>query len=187
MNALKTNSKIIKAHCKNTGQYFVIEAEKDGFTYFATSIKEITQKEAETIKSEVTPLALQTSSKLPKCKICGSRKVGHGHGEDHVCECGKTKGDKQCIYCGGLTYDAVGVSAIAVKKKFDKKIRVSSPGYDNVGEVLTALNIKWEPFNGNYDCDILFLNCLTDDSIDNTKLKKFCTRWRLRLWILYDI
>jgi hypothetical protein len=90
-----------------------------------------------------------------------------------MCECDQVKGKKQCIYCGSLVYDDIGSLNVPTKQKFNKKIRVSSKGYDDVGAVLTALKIKWEPFNNNFDCDILFLNCLTKDSIDEKKLEKF--------------
>jgi len=115
-----TSTKILKAHCKKRGQYFFIEVEKDGFAFFANSINQITLEEASKVKSEISPLALQTSSKLPKCKTCGSRRVGHGHGNDHVCTCDQTACDAQCIYCDNLVYDKIGeVDVIQVKPKIE--------------------------------------------------------------------
>lgn len=110
-------SKIIKAHCKHTGQYFIIEAEKSGVVFFASKFYPITNDIARTIKSEISPLALQTNSELPKCSVCGSRRVGHGHDDSHKCSCEKSKDNKQCIYCGGLVYDDIGETDIFVKTK----------------------------------------------------------------------
>ncbi len=45
----------------------------------------------------------------------------------------------------------------------DFKIRVSSPGYDDIGAVLLNLGLKFEQFNGNFNCNLLFLNCGSSD------------------------
>lgn len=99
-------TKILKAHCTNTGQYFVIEAEKNGAVYFATKFYPITLEQAKQIKSEIFPVALQTGGNLPKCKTCGSRRVAHGHGVVK-CSCSNNH-DDQSIYCGNLVFDRIG-------------------------------------------------------------------------------
>jgi len=55
----------------------------------------------------------------------------------------------------------------------DLKITVTSAGYDNIATILDSLNITYQKFSGNFDCNILFLNCGTKDSINTNELKKF--------------
>ena len=55
----------------------------------------------------------------------------------------------------------------------DLKIMVTRRGSDDIGAILTQLGVKYYPFSGDYDCDILFLNCLTSDSINPGKLRSF--------------
>lgn len=60
------------------------------------------------------------------------------------------------------------------RKKVIPKICVSSSGCDNIGSILDSLNVKYNNFNSKgYDCDILFLNCLTHDSINPQELRLF--------------
>lgn len=53
------------------------------------------------------------------------------------------------------------------------RVMVSSPCFDNIGEVLEQLRVKHIPLSGIFDCDILFLNCGTKDTIDSSRLKTF--------------
>lgn len=52
-------------------------------------------------------------------------------------------------------------------------IKVTSPGCDDMGAILDRLGIRYVPFDGDYLCDIIFLNCCTSDQIDSGKLKSF--------------
>ena len=36
---------------------------------------------------------------------------------------------------------------------------MTSPGFDDIGEVLNTMGVTYEPFSGSYDCDLLFVNC----------------------------
>ncbi len=56
------------------------------------------------------------------------------------------------------------------------RIRVTRSGADDIGSILDQLGVKYSPFNNSYDCDILFLNCLTLDSIDARQLRDFVTQ-----------
>ena len=66
-----------------------------------------------------------------------------------------------------------------IEKKIEKpkkpvKISVTSSGCDDIGSILDSMNIKYFDFDENkYDCDILFINCLTDDYIDSSSLRCF--------------
>ena len=55
----------------------------------------------------------------------------------------------------------------------DLIIKVTSPCFDDIGKVLNQLGIKYNSFDGNLNCDILFLNCGTQDVINYPQLKTF--------------
>lgn len=52
-------------------------------------------------------------------------------------------------------------------------IRVTTPGFDNIGEVLTIMGVAYEPYFGQYDCDLLFMNCGTSDRLDVDGVRHF--------------
>lgn len=77
-------------------------------------------------------------------------------------------------------YDAPGISQAppgpylaAVARRWTRKIYVTSPGWDNIGEVLKSMGVTFEPFTGEYDCDLLFVNCGTKDRLDQASLQRF--------------
>lgn len=53
------------------------------------------------------------------------------------------------------------------------RIKVTSPLYDDIGQILNQLEVSYLPFDGDYDCDILFLNCGTHDALDPVALSSF--------------
>lgn len=55
------------------------------------------------------------------------------------------------------------------------KIQVTSPQFDNIGNVLLRLNIPFTPFKYEKEikADFLFMNCGTSDSIDPDSLRSF--------------
>lgn len=52
-------------------------------------------------------------------------------------------------------------------------IKVTAPHYDNIGEVLAAMGVSFEPFDHNYDCDLLFMNCGSPDRLDPAAVRHF--------------
>ena len=59
-------------------------------------------------------------------------------------------------------------------RKQQPRICVSSPAYDNIGQILDSMEIQYDAFTDkNFDCDILFLNCATRDAIDARRLETF--------------
>ena len=77
-------------------------------------------------------------------------------------------------------YDAPGMSQAppgpylaAVARRWTRKIYVTSPGWDNIGEVLKSMGVAFERFTGEYDCDLLFVNCGTKDRLDQASLQRF--------------
>lgn len=47
-----------------------------------------------------------------------------------------------------------------------QKVFVTRPGYDNIGEILTSMGVEFEPFEGAFDCSLLFVNCGIPDRVD---------------------
>jgi hypothetical protein len=75
-----------------------------------------------------------------------------------------------CPYCEKKE-DLVKISAPAPKK--EPCIMVgSNSSYDDLGKVLTFMNIKWKPVGNLKNCDILFLNCL-GSAPDGPDLRNF--------------
>lgn len=115
---------------------------------------------------------------MATCKNCGRTLILNG---------GK------CVYCGtpadatspqvksGGKQVAPKSKPIVQRKSFangpksiqDLRIKVTSPGYDNIGQVLTQLGVNYSPFDRDYNCDILFLNCGTSDVLDPVSLRSF--------------
>ena len=53
------------------------------------------------------------------------------------------------------------------------KVKVTASGYDNIGEVLMTMGVAYEDFSGQYDCDLLFMNCGTSDVLDIDSVRQF--------------
>jgi hypothetical protein len=73
----------------------------------------------------------------------------------------------------GLTQAPPGPYLAKLARRWGRKIFVTSSGYDNIGEVLSSMGVTFEPFRGDYDCDLLFFNCGTSDSLDTASLQRF--------------
>jgi hypothetical protein len=73
----------------------------------------------------------------------------------------------------GLTQSPPGPYLEKLARRWGRKIYVTSPGWDNIGEVLTSMGVSFEPFQGDYDCDLLFFNCGTRDRLDPACLQRF--------------
>jgi hypothetical protein len=55
----------------------------------------------------------------------------------------------------------------------DIRIEITEKGYDNISEILDLLGIKHTSFSGNFNCDILFINCKSSYNIDTVRLKQY--------------
>jgi|HubBroStandDraft_3_1064219.scaffolds.fasta_scaffold01399_5 hypothetical protein len=73
----------------------------------------------------------------------------------------------------GLTQSPPGPYLATLARRWSRKIYVTSPCYDNIGEVLSSMGVVFEPFRGGYDCDLLFVNCGTGDHLDPASLQRF--------------
>jgi hypothetical protein len=77
-------------------------------------------------------------------------------------------------------FDAPGLTQVPPGPYLDRlacrsigSIRVSTPRYDDIGQVLTSMGVSFESFAGSYDCDLLFINCGTSDYFDLRSLHSF--------------
>lgn len=73
----------------------------------------------------------------------------------------------------GLTQCPSGPYLDKLARRWTRTIQVTTSGYDDIGAVLTALGVTFEPFTGGYDSDLLFVNCGTGDSLDPARLRRF--------------
>jgi len=73
----------------------------------------------------------------------------------------------------GLTQAPAGPYVAKLAKRWTRKIYVTSSGYDDIGEVLRSMKVPFEPFSGEYDADLLFVNCGTKDGVDPASLRRF--------------
>ena len=73
----------------------------------------------------------------------------------------------------GLTQSPPGPYVEMVARRWRRKICVTSPGYDDIGQVLRSMGAAFEPFRGDNDCDLLFVNCGTDDHLRPERLRSF--------------
>ena len=76
-------------------------------------------------------------------------------------------------------FSAIGVTQYPAGPHLPKlgpppqKVYVTTPGYDNIGQILESMKIEFKPFRGAFDCTILFINCGTSDRIDPAALADF--------------
>jgi hypothetical protein len=73
----------------------------------------------------------------------------------------------------GLTQSPPGPYLAMLTRRWSRKIYVTSAGFDNIGEVLSSMGVTFERFNGEYDCDLLFVNCGMRDRVDQASLQRF--------------
>jgi hypothetical protein len=73
----------------------------------------------------------------------------------------------------GLTQAPPGQYLEKLARRWKRKIYVTSSWYDDIGKVLDAMGVAFEPFPGAYDCDLLFVNCGTRDQLNLEKLRGF--------------
>ena len=160
--------KLVLAKCKKTGKRFCLEIEERDGREKVKNFIDIDEANASKIKSANVSGGLESADNLLPCEKCGNRVVG-------ACSC--TRAEKrcrvtdrynlQCLYCDNLELERAGLDA-------DKlRIQVTSDCFDDIGEVLDSMRIKYKSYNGKYDCDILFINCGTRDAVNSEELKNF--------------
>ncbi|MCR4562020.1 MAG: hypothetical protein K5694_02290 [Bacilli bacterium] len=141
------------AKCPKTGKLYGVRIDSSRPKWIATWAFEIDDAEAKREKytANVFPPDLQYDKEYPGCPYC------HTH-ED--------------------LFKISQINAPVVDKKPKKapKIYVTTANYDNIGAILHEMKIPFSGFNGKFDCDILFINCGTNDDLDVMKLRDFVKR-----------
>jgi hypothetical protein len=77
---------------------------------------------------------------------------------------------------GAVTEYPAGPNLAALAVFGAQKIQVTAPNFDDIGQVLDAMGVGFDPFAGDYDCDLLFANCGSADCLDPTRLRAFVER-----------
>lgn len=54
-----------------------------------------------------------------------------------------------------------------------RRIYVTTPGYDDIAQVLRSMNVTYQPFQGSYNCSLLFVNCGTSDRVDPARVADY--------------
>jgi hypothetical protein len=73
----------------------------------------------------------------------------------------------------GLTQSPPGPYVEKLARRWSRKIYVTSAHYDDIGKVLESMSATFEPFREDYDCDLLFVNCGTNDRVAPETLRDF--------------
>lgn len=132
------------AKCPHAGQVYGVRIEIEKNKWTATW--------AFAIKPEIAKREGYTANQFPSNLIYSKEYPG-------------------CPYCHRME-DLAEISKPAVKKTL--KIGVSSPCYDDIGKILSSLKIPHEPFSKcQFNCNLLFLNCGTNDIININQLRKY--------------
>lgn len=76
-----------------------------------------------------------------------------------------------CPYCGKKE-DLAKISVALAPKKATRIMVGTNSSYDDLGKILSSMNIKWSPMGDLKNCDVLFLNCL-GSSPSEANLRKF--------------
>lgn len=101
------------------------------------------------------------------CKHCGNKFAFRCEScKMFFCYDGDPIRNFKCPECGAQ-FDVPRRSGCKVTKCArplkTPKIYVTASHYDDIGNVLSKMNIRFEHFTGRFDCDILALNCGTSD------------------------
>jgi hypothetical protein len=73
----------------------------------------------------------------------------------------------------GLTQAPPGPYVAKLARRWSRTVYVTSPGFDDIGQVLRSMGVEFGPFNGKYDCDLLFANCGSGDNLAPASLQRF--------------
>ena len=157
--------KLVSAHCNNTGKHFCLELRQVGTGWRVVNFIDLSESDASRLPFDNPEAIVLTAETLVECDGCGGRRVSG-------CRCatvGKLcsvsdRYDFQCIYCSELVLE---------KNGFSPTIIVSTPGYDDIGQLLGTMNLSGADFDDRYDSDILFINCGTNDYFEPGLLRDY--------------
>ncbi len=154
------DTKIVKAYCEKTKQYFGIEMKKVGSEWKAVDFINMSDEEAGVVSSEVKQASFKTNTNLLPCEKCGKRDIG-GCG-CNVAKKSCHKGDAydfQCIYCKHLKIDYSVPSAARGYKEGDV-VRLSQGQVvkihfeDNRPLSKIIVGVGWDPISVGRAMDV---------------------------------
>ncbi len=157
--------KLITAFCAKKKRYFGMEAVCSGGSWQVTNMIELPESQMKMIPNQYAGETLLSAPSLLPCSKCGSRHVAGCTCAENSARCRDGRYHFQCLYCGSLALNQPTMK--------NPTIYVSSPHYDDIAQVLDSLNLSYQLFNGQFDCELLFINCGTSDDIDPQRLERF--------------
>jgi len=107
---------------------------------------------------------LTTADNLIPCDKCGTRTVASCKCSEKSERCKNGSYNFGCLYCRRLELERTTLEPV---------IYVSSPRFDDIGQVLRGMKLDYKPYKGDFDCDLLFINCGTSDTFDPKRLARF--------------
>lgn len=140
----KSNAAVGIARCPTTGKIYGVRVEERGSKWAATW--------AFPIKQETAKREGYVENQFPPGLVYDAAYPG-------------------CPYCEKREDLAANSKPVASKKEISIMVG-SKSSYDNLGKVLSSMNIKWKALGSLKNCDILFLNCL-GSAPDAEELEKF--------------
>lgn len=146
----KPATKIVKAYCEKTGQYFALEVDKFVFKWKVVNFLPMSAEESSLVTSEVSQSEFYTNENLLACPNCKTRKIGG-------CSCVDRRGcrgaDKElinCAYCKHLKLDYSAASYSGSHKEGDvirlsqgQEVKIKASGGGSLEHVEVVCG--WDP------------------------------------------
>ncbi len=99
-------TKIVKAVCTKTGQYFALEVLKVDGVWKVVNVDHLDEDVAKATMTWIGQKTFDTHTNLVPCESCGSRRVGSCAGPQAKTKCKKNMDYSfQCTYCDKLKID----------------------------------------------------------------------------------
>lgn len=142
---MAAETKMVKARCKKTGNYYGLEVKKVGAEWRVVNMITLSEAEGKMFASEVKQDSFETNTNLIACPKCQSRKVGGCSCAVRFLSCFpgmKYKFD--CVYCKNLEIDysmPVGVDPSKLKGS------TVTLAQGKEVKVITFSNVKWKTFD----------------------------------------
>lgn len=138
-------TKLVKAHCTKTNQYFGLEVKQFGGIWKVVNMINLSNDEARVVVSEVKQATFETNKNLIPCLKCGNRKIGG-------CSCAKKK--HQCSPDMKYHFDCAYCDELKVDYSLPKRSDISNIDGETVTlsqgkevKVVTFSNVEWEKFD----------------------------------------
>ena len=166
---MESPKNVYHAKCPKTGQHFLIETQTENSMESVTNFVDVTNEQAEKIGGGKAWPVLYASPNLRRCRWCGTQEI-------NSCSCQRKNGCPpygsyryQCLFCKDLV-PVLGQAGDV----HQLRLSVTAPHYDDIGPLLTNMGFQISPFaSTGFDCDVLFINCGTQDKIDASQLRDF--------------